>query len=50
MLTEEAVGPLLVALRSVPSRDAVEELETLQVLSVQMSERLSSSQLVSNLA
>ena len=38
MFTEEAVGLLVGALRSVPPRDAAEEPETLEVLRVQMSE------------
>ena len=38
MFTEEAVGSLVGALRSLPPRDAAEEPETLEVLRVQMSE------------
>ena len=37
MLTEEAVGSLVGALRPLPPRDAAEEPETLEVLRVQMS-------------
>ena len=38
MFTEEAIISLVGALRSLPPRDAAEEAETLEVLSVQMSE------------
>ena len=38
MLTEEAVGSLMGALSSLPSRDTAEEPETLEVLCNQMSE------------
>ena len=38
MFTEEAVGSLVGALRSLPPRDAAEEPESLEVLRVQMSE------------
>ena len=38
MFTEEAVGSLVGALRSLPPRDAAEEPETLEVLRVQVSE------------
>ena len=38
MLTEDAVGSLVGALRSFPPHDAAEEPETLEVLCVQMSE------------
>ena len=38
MLTAEAVGSLVAALRSLPPRDAAKEPETLEVLRVQMSE------------
>ena len=38
MLTAEAVGSLVAALRSLPPRNAVKEPETLEVLRVQMSE------------
>ena len=37
MLTDEAVGSLVGALRSLPRLDAAEEPETLEVLRVQMS-------------
>ena len=40
MFTEEAIGSLVGALRSLPPRDAAEEPETLEVLRVQMSERV----------
>ena len=39
MLTAEAVGSLVAALRSLPPRDAAKEPETLEFLRVQMSER-----------
>ena len=38
MFTEEAVGSLVGALRSLPPRDAAEEPETLEVPRIQMSE------------
>ena len=54
MFTEEAVGSLVGALRSLPPRDAAEEPETLEVLRVQTSESsraaLESDRLMSDLA